>query len=746
MAPSDLLIGLNPQQIEAVSAPPGPTLVVAGPGSGKTAVLTRRVAYLIRELNVFPGRIMAVTFTNKAAREMMTRIEDLLGIRTRGLTIGTFHAICARILRREGETIGVKPNYAIYDTDDQVTLIKQAIHDESLDVEKNQPRKQLAKISAAKNELISPEEYPTDNYLDRTTARIYRRYQELLRVNNALDFDDLLTQAVHLFRTVPEVRAAYQEHYHHILVDEFQDTNQAQYQLIKLLAGERANLFCVGDPDQSIYRFRGADYRNINSFLKDYPENRQILLEHNYRSHQLILDAAMSIIDKNTDRIKKDLTTNRSEGPKIALRNLPDETSEAQFIVEKVLEMRAMGKADLGDIAVMYRINAQSRALEEAFVRTGVPYRLVGGVRFYERREIKDVLAYLRAIHNPDDAISLERIVNLPARGISKQTMTKLKDWATSRHQSLFSAIQSVGRAEAEETPFNARAALALARFGAMMDAWQEARGRLSVGALLNDVLDRTGYRASLNDGTPEGQERLENVSEFAAMASDAHDMQLGEFLEYVSLVSDVDFDEKNANSVILMTLHAAKGLEFPVVFITGLEEGMLPHQMSLSDEEQMEEERRLMYVGVTRAKNWLYLTWATRRSMYGGMGERTLVSRFLTDIPTTLTSGSPVPRPSDSPLFERRLDDPRTRWPVSLPPGRARSADGGPVSRPPERYGGGFYRTGQRVLHARWGEGVIITSKIRGEDEEIDVKFDSAGFKRLFASSAHLVLLESED
>ncbi|MEP7286581.1 MAG: UvrD-helicase domain-containing protein [Chloroflexota bacterium] len=731
MATSELLDGLNEAQLQAVSAPPGPTMVIAGPGSGKTAVLTRRVAYLIQEMNVAPWRIMTVTFTNKAAKEMLERIERLLGTANiRGLTTGTFHAICAKILRREASYVGLRSDYVIYDTDDQVAVMKRVIEAANLDIKQNPPRGHLSKISNAKNELIGPMDYPATSYKEQITGELYQYYQEQLHLSNAVDFDDLLMMCVLLFQKNPDVLERYQGYYEHILVDEFQDTNTAQYALVRLLAGKSADLFCVGDPDQSIYKFRGADYRNIMRYQQDYPNAKTILLEQNYRSHQLILDAAMSIIDKNPDRVRKQLTTTRQDGAKIMLRDLANEEQEAEYIVEKIVELSYQGQYQLRDCAVMYRTNAQSRSLEEAFLRDHIPYKLVGATRFYGRREIKDLLAYLKLIHNPDDEVSLERIINVPPRGIGAKTLGELKLWATKRQQSMFRALQMMR--EGVDSPLSGRAVKSLTEFAALIDSWQQVAINTPLGPLVDDIFARSGLATYLNDGTPEGQERVENVREFTALAYNNGDVPLGEFLADVALVADADTRTDEANAVVLLTLHAAKGLEFPVVFIAGLEEGILPHQRALDDPEQMDEERRLMYVGLTRAKDMLFLTWAFRRSVWGN-AERAMPSRFLTEIPGRLTTGSPISKNSTS-HAEREGYRRTVTWsdPLSTSTNRTRT-----VERPNR------FRTGQRVSHAKFGEGIVIASKVRGDDEEVDVKFESERvIKRLSANIANLVTL----
>jgi DNA helicase-2/ATP-dependent DNA helicase PcrA len=727
----ELLKGLNAAQAAAVSAPPGPTLVIAGPGSGKTAVLTRRVAYLIREMGVPPTRIMAVTFTNKAAKEMLNRIEGMLGGQTKGLTAGTFHAICARILRREADSVGLTRDYVIYDTEDQIAVMKRAIEEAGLDPRQNSPRGQLARVSSAKNELIGPAEYPTGSYPDRITRDLYERYQDILQFSNAVDFDDLLMKTVLLFRRNAAVRKRYQGYYDHILVDEFQDTNTAQYTLLRLLASEHCHLFCVGDPDQSIYKFRGADYRNVNRFRQDYPNVNLILLEQNYRSHQLILDAAMAIINKNVDRIRKELTTTRQEGPRLVLRESVNEVDEAQFVVEKIAELVYLGKYKLRDCAVMYRTNAQSRSLEEAFLEAHLPYRLVGATRFYSRREIKDLLAYLKVIHNPDDEVSMERIINVPPRSIGAKTVAELKSWAGKRNQSIFRALDAM--AHGAESPFSSKASRALADFHAMIDKWQDAKDQTWVGPLLDDVLNRTGYLAYLDDGTEEGEDRVANVRELSALAYSQEGLTLGEFLAEVSLVSDADTQDDSADAAVLLTLHAAKGLEFPVVFIVGLEEGMLPHQRALDDPEQMDEERRLIYVGLTRAKDMLFLTWAFRRLAYGD-SMKAMPSRFLAEIPPHLTTGSPLPSHAIA-RYEREGYQRATTWTIPTPtPGAKRTEQR--LNR---------FHSGQRVRHAKFGDGIVIASKVRGDDEEVDISFPNYGIKRLSANIANLVTMGEE-
>ncbi len=722
---ADLLEGLNEEQREAVTTAPGPTLVVAGPGSGKTSVLTRRVAYLIDQLNVAPFRIMAVTFTNKAAREMQNRISRLVG-EPQGLTIGTFHAICARILRREISALGgYTSDYTIYDTDDQLALIRQAMADLDIDHKRAPPYTQLNRISAAKNELIAPGDFIPNTPPDKITQRIYTRYQEALRQNNALDFDDLIMLPVLLFQKRPDILERIQSRYEHILVDEFQDTNTAQYQLVRLLAGPHGNLFVVGDPDQSIYRFRGAIPHNVTQFRHDYDPVKLIRLGQNYRSHQLILDAATAVIRRNSDHIPITLTGQRETGPKITLREWLTEEQEARYIVDQIAEYVQRGYHPR-DCAVMYRVNAQSRSLEEAFVRAGLPYKLIGATRFYSRKEVKDVLAYLRLIYNPDDSVSLRRVINLPPRGLGDKTLDQLDRWANLRGESVSRALQAL--ADGEVGPFAARAQKSLIEFATLLEGWVQAKATNSAAALLDDVLTRTRYADYLNDGSDEAEDRLENLNALRGVAHEHGAQPLGEFLEEVSLVADADTRDNDSDAPTLLTLHAAKGLEYAVVFITGLEDGTLPHQRSLDDDEQMAEERRLLYVGITRAKEILQLSWVARRTMYGG-GDYLAPSRFLHDLPRDLTQGSPIPTRATMQGDWRAYRE-MTTWDSTA--FGMRRVESPAIEKAPKPN----YRSGQRVSHDKFGEGIVITSAIRGGVEEIEVRFMDKryGFKKLLA------------
>ncbi len=733
---TDILSTLDSAQREAVTAIEGPVLVLAGPGSGKTRVLTHRIAYLVRGCGLDPYNIMAVTFTNKAAREMGERTERLLGGQLRGLTIGTFHSICSRLLRREAEAIGLPSNFVIYDEGDQLTLARQALKDLNLDEKLYRPQAMLGAISKAKSELLLPDEYPVQTYWQEVDRRVYVRYQELLAANRALDFDDLLLRAARLLRDHADVRAKYQRRYVQVLVDEFQDTNVAQYELVKLLTGDRRNIFVVGDEDQSIYRWRGADYRNVARFKEDYPDHRLILLERNYRSTQTILDAANAVIAQNVHRHPKRLHTDKGKGPRVTVFEAYNEQEEGSYVAETIARLVESGDYRPGDFAVMYRTNAQSRPVEEAFLARGMRYKLVGATRFYDRKEIKDAIGYLRLVHNPDDQVSLERVINVPPRKIGEKTVEKLFDWASQNGWTIWEALQQV-RAKTREarkgekaTPFGPAEYTRLNEFTALLAGWRELRDEVSVAALLGRVLEESGYAAWIRDGTDEGEERWQNLQELLTVASEYSalppETALTTFLEEAALVSDVDNLEENSDAPTLLTLHMAKGLEFPVVFITGLEEGILPHSRSQDDPEEMEEERRLCYVGITRAKERLYLIYAFRRTRWG-TSDVSEPSRFLQDIPPHLIEGRAA---AQSTTLHRRASREaairrETAW--------AREAA---VVRPPSPLP---FAVGDRVNHAIFGAGTVIAITPAGDDAEVQVAFQGRGIKRLLASLAKL-------
>jgi len=727
----DILKSLNPQQVKAVTAKPGPVLVLAGPGSGKTRVLTHRAAYLIGEGRIRPFQVMAVTFTNKAATEMGLRIAALLGQQTHGLTLGTFHATCARILRVEAEHLPVDANYVIFDADDQVKVVKQAIQDQNLDEKRYRPQNVHSAISAAKNELYLPEDYPIQSYRDEVVARVYQQYQKTLMLSNALDFDDLLLWMAILLSENDSIREKYARRYEHILVDEFQDTNMAQYTLLKQLASYHQNLFVVGDSDQSIYRWRGADYRNVLRFEEDFPGAEVILLEQNYRSTQNILDTAMAIIDRNTNRKKKQLFTERGTGEKIIIQEAYDEREQAAFVVEKIIQQIAQKKAAPGEFAVMYRTNAQSRLVEEAFLSANLPYKLVGAQRFYGRREVKDLIAYLRLVANPDDSFSLSRVINTPSRYIGTKTFSELVTIAGKNQ--ITPGEQLLRLAEEESTDldsFSTAAGKRLAAFGRMLSRWCKTYETLPPGEVLDQIIDDVGYRTYLEDGSEDGFERWENVVELRRLAAEYQTVGLLKFLEDVALVSDQDTLDPSQEVPTLLTLHAAKGLEFKQVMIIGVNEGILPHQRSFDDPEAMEEERRLFYVGVTRAKDRLYLFHSLNRYSFGYF-EPLESSRYYHDIPPEL----------------RAEDGEQVRQAVSYGgSGNRQSARTWKELQgksAPEIIRENQYHPGEKVDHPKWGPGLVLNSVLQDDDEVLDVFFEEVGKKKLIASLVNLKKIE---
>ncbi len=693
---------------------------------------------------------MAVTFTNKAAREMKARAGGLLDGSPGGLSMGTFHASCVRILRRESDAFTkYDRDFVIFDSDDQRQVVKQVIKDLDLDDKMFTPPKLLNRISAAKNELITAEEYAPSNYLSEITRRVYERYQQILVANNAMDFDDLLMNTVLLFDQQPEILERYRGRYRHVLVDEFQDTNTAQYELLGRLAGGHRNLFVVGDADQSIYKWRGANFRNINRFRQQYSDAQLILLVQNYRSTQIILDAAKAIIRHNPDRVDKALFTDRKGGSLISVREAYNEVEEAEMVVEHIEQLRLQG-IGRRDCAVMYRTNAQSRVLEEAFIRAQINYRLVNATRFYARREIKDIVAYLRVVHNPVDSISFSRIINTPPRGIGPKTMQTLQNWAKRQKIQPGEALLQLISDPDKQHPFNNRAFRALDKIGRNLKNWMAVKDVVTVADLMDTIIEGAGYDTFINDGTDEGRERWANVLELRGLAMGFEELNLSEFLEQVALVSDVDDLEENPDAPTLLTLHAAKGLEFPVVFIVGLEEGMLPHSWSLEDAEELAEERRLFYVGLTRAKDRVILTHAYRRTFYG-VTEVAAPSRFLLEIPSELLEGGTTSkRRQDS--IERAsswkweskkpfLRELKISGRNELPEPYSRRLKDDKVKRPSA--GEPEFKTGQKVRHSKFGEGIVIESKLTGSDEEVIVAFSELGVKKLVASLAKLEIVE---
>ncbi|MBQ11279.1 MAG: AAA family ATPase [Planctomyces sp.] len=728
---SDILEGLNPEQKEAVESIDGPLLIIAGPGSGKTRVITHRIAHLVRDYGVSPYRILSMTFTNKAAREMRDRLERLVGPRSESLTVGTFHSFCARLLRREGEPVGLSSSFSIYDGDDQLSLIKQSLQLANLDPKQNPPQAIRSVISRAKSVMMDSRGLSQhgQSYFEEVSARVYHHYEELLSRNNAVDFDDLLMKSVQLLQEQPEVRERYQQRYQYLMVDEFQDTNVTQYRLASLLTGAEQNICVVGDPDQSIYSWRSADIRNILSFQSDYPQAKTINLEQNYRSTSNILEASQKLISVNGIRLEKGLFTENGKGEPVVVHEAYDEQEEAGFAIGEIERLVRQERIKAGDCAVMYRVNAQSRALEEACLHRGMQYRLVGGVRFYQRREVKDLMAYLNLLQNPLDEVNLTRVIGVPPRGIGAKSMQDLARWAREQNVSLISAMQQIAAARSQgqpsPVPITARASNAIADFADMVEGLVQRVTQVPIVDLIDQVLDDTGLRRFIQNSDDRPDERWENILEFRETAQEFNAEDPGDglasLLEKVSLVADVDNYEDSEESLTLITLHQAKGLEFPVVFIVGLEEGLLPHSRSMDSEEQLEEERRLCYVGITRAQRRLYLLRAFRRGFMGNSGP-TLSSRFLREIPAELVA------PAKQDQTRARTSTPLARTPLANAPAAAPV----PVREVPS--------IGDLVRHSTFGEGVVMECLAASGDHEVTVHFKGeVGIKRLLLSFAPL-------
>lgn len=713
----DILDGLNPAQRRAVEVTSGPLLIIAGPGSGKTRVITHRIAYLVRVCGISPRHIMAVTFTNKAAKEMKDRLETLLGQVSQSLTVGTFHAICAGILRQDGSAIGLNPRFVIHDEDDQLNLIKQSLQELDLDPKQYSPRAIQSAIKYAKSRLLTPADYAkqVSNYYEEIVQRVYERYQQSLGQSHGVDFDDLLMKTVQLFTERKDVLSRYQSRYKHILVDEFQDTNLTQYMLVKQLGEKHRNICVVGDPDQSIYSWRFADLRNILSFEKDHPDATVAYLEQNYRSTKIILDVASSVISANFQRKPKRLWTENETGIPVTIIEALHEEDEARFIAKEIEKLAGENITKFSGCAVMYRVNAQSRVLEETFIRYGIPYKLVGGIRFYQRQEIKDVIAYLRVIYNQNDNISLARIINVPARGIGQRTLAEMSVRAKKEDIPLYTALKKA--AQRDGIVLTPRSSYAVSCFVNLIEELTAQSHGLRLSALMDELLRRTGYREYVYE-QENGEERWENIMELIAVAKEYDSLEppdgLARFLEKVSLVQDTDDLDERTNAVTLITLHQAKGLEFPVVFITGMEEGLLPHRKSAGPDD-IEEERRLCYVGITRAQKRAYLSYALRRSFFGS-SSRTTPSRFLRDIPAELTIR-------------------KTSWQeeedVFTPVTSIYSA------RPAKPANFAKFEIGDRIHHRLFGDGVVIDCSTSDDDQEITVAFTTAGIKKLLVSLA---------
>ncbi|HEX4979132.1 MAG TPA: DNA helicase PcrA [Acidimicrobiales bacterium] len=737
----DLIEGLNPVQREAVTADDGPLLIVAGAGSGKTRVLTARIAWLVRERGVSPFEILAITFTNKAADEMKSRVASLVGPVAEKMWVSTFHSACVRILRRDATHLGYRSGFTIYDQADAVRLAGYVIRDLGIDSKKFPPRTVHAMISQAKNDLVSVEQYAdaAQTIYDRRIAQVYAEYQKRLRAANAMDFDDLLVQTVELFRRNPDVLAHYQQRFRYLLVDEYQDTNKAQNELVLLLGQAHRNVLVVGDHDQSIYRFRGADIANILEFEDAFPEARVVVLEQNYRSSQRILDAANAVIANNAMRKPKALWTEQIGGELISRYHAEDERDEATWIVHEIGRLHDAEHYRWGDVAVFYRTNAQSRAVEEELARRGVPYKVVGGTRFFDRREVKDLLAYLRAVVNPFDEVSIKRIVNVPKRGVGDTSIGRIDNWAATNGLSFGDALR-----DADLAGVTGKARSGIDACLALLD---DLRGLAEEGggpaAILEAVAERTGYLAELEaEHTVESAGRLENIAELIGNAREYDDVQA--FLEAVSLVADTDEVDADDSNVTLMTLHTAKGLEYPVVFLIGLEDGVFPHLRSLGEPDELEEERRLCYVGITRARERLYLTNAWCRTLWGST-QYNPPSRFLKEIPEELVAMADGGRTTRARERERQRG-----WGFG---GGSRSSEtkddivdaairAGRNPSTPARTTGAenlSLRVGDDVVHGKWGEGVVLDVIGSGDKAEVVVRFPSVGEKRLLLAWAPL-------
>lgn len=737
----DCTYGLNPQQAEAVINTEGPMLIMAGAGSGKTKVLTCRVANLLQK-GVRPYRILAITFTNKAAAEMRERVNNMSGPAAKDVWLFTFHAFCARFLRMEIDKLpGYGGNFAIYDTADSQNLIKQILKEMNLDDKRFQPSGILSRISNAKNALQDAAAFARQagDFYEQKVADIYSRYEQKLQLNNALDFDDLLMLSIKLLQENKEVREKYQDRFDYLLVDEYQDTNHAQYLLTKFLAAKHRNICVVGDADQSIYGWRGADIQNILDFEKDYPDAKVIKLEQNYRSTQIILDAANAVIENNTGRKPKNLWTENKSGADIIYFQAVDERDEARFVIEQLQNLQRTENKKLGDMAILYRTNTQSRIFEEMLIKSGISYNMVGGLKFYERKEIKDIIAYLRVIFNPADSLSLLRIINVPKRGIGDASLAKIQAYAAANNVSLFEAVSNAAAIDGLSSRFVSKLDDLAGIIFELMNLANEA----PVEDLIDRVLRDTGYLEELeNERTPQAQSRIDNLHELISVAQEfaasEEENNLENFLAHVALVSDIDDTELGEDAITLMTMHSSKGLEFPVVFLVGMEEGLFPHARTLMDETEIEEERRLCYVGITRAKEKLFLSSTKMRTIYGNTVTYP-PSRFLQEIPARLVKT--IKRQERfsalenfkqvSEKYSARPQKPASTFnPHSFMPQKPAAAAGGTGAR---------FNTGDRVSHSKWGEGMVVSVKDSPDGQEVKVAFAGAGVRSLLTKYAVL-------
>lgn len=742
MRAKELLKGMNPRQAEAVQLTEGPLLIMAGAGSGKTRVLTHRIAYLIEEKGVNPWNILAITFTNKAAKEMKERVINLMEAGGEDVWISTFHSMCVRILRRDVDHIGYSKNFTIIDSSEQLTLMKRVVKELNIDPKKYDPRSILGAISNAKNELLTVAAYSArqGSLFEDIVARCYDLYQKELRRNQCLDFDDLIMLTIRLFQDNPEILQYYQRKFHYIHVDEYQDTNHAQYTLVNLLAAGFRNLCVVGDADQSIYGWRGADMQNILDFEKDYSDAQTILLEQNYRSTKNILSAANQVIGHNQNRKEKKLWTENDQGDKITYYRGDSERDEGRFIVSEIQRLQREQQRKYGDFAVLYRTNAQSRVVEETFLKANIPYKMVGGHKFYDRKEIKDILAYLQVIANPADSLSLLRIINVPKRGVGAGSIEKLQSFAALHDFSLLEAGQSVALSS-----LKGKAATEIEKLAQSLTDFNQMIPYLSVTELTREVLEKTGYEDELKrQNNLESQNRLENLEEFLSVTmefdktyeaqseeeQEAPEDKLTIFLNDLALLSDVDSYEEEASEVTLMTLHAAKGLEFPVVFLVGMEEGVFPLSRAMMEEAELEEERRLAYVGITRAEEALYLTNALSRTLYGKT-QYNRPSRFVSEIESELLqgkgNGAPGEKKAPAATFTPKVFKPQYKQPVTTEvPGKKETSAAGAT-----------WKVGDKVEHKKWGQGTVVRVGGSQKDLELDVAFPSQGIKRLLAAFA---------
>jgi len=739
MSVEQLINGMNDKQAEAVQTTEGPLLIMAGAGSGKTRVLTHRIAHLVQDLNVFPWRILAITFTNKAAKEMRERIGNLLSEDVaRDIWVSTFHALAVRILRRDGESIGLSRNFTIIDTSAQRTLMKRVINDLNLDTNQYDPRAILGMISNAKNDMLRPRDYAkqADNGYQETVAEVYIAYQNELKRSQSVDFDDLIMLTIDLFQTAPEVLERYQKQFEYLHVDEYQDTNDAQYTIVNMLAKRSQNLAVVGDADQSIYGWRGANMDNILNFEKDYPEAHSVMLEQNYRSTQNILDAANAVINNNNERVPKNLWTQNGKGDKITYYRAQTERDEANFILSNIQKLRDDEKMGYSDFAVLYRTNAQSRNIEEALVKANMPYTMVGGHKFYERKEILDIMSYMNLITNPNDNAAFERVVNEPKRGLGATSLTRLRQLATRLNVSYMTAIDSIELAPDIST----KATSKFLAFADMMHDLRQQSEFLNVTELAEMAMTRSGYRQMLAEKSdPDSQARLENLEEFLSVTKEFDDKYnpddpesvdpMTDFLGSTALMSDLDNFEEGDGAVTLMTLHAAKGLEFPVVFLVGLEEGIFPLSRAVMDDDLLEEERRLAYVGITRAKRKLFLTNAFSRLLYGRT-QANEASRFIEEISPELLDTQYASATGSRVLpFDRKTQMATSTVYKATPVTKVTNGttDGNKTT----------WSSGDKVSHKKWGIGTVVSVTGDADDQELKVAFPSEGVKQLLAAFA---------